>query len=82
MSQWLQEGLDNFVRQGIGDQESDGVEPEVSQWLQRKEDRSKVTGDHYDHDNPSPRVRPCLVRELRHGGIDQRFSCRLTTIRA
>jgi hypothetical protein len=68
VSQWLQESLDNFVRQGISDQEGDGGEPEVSQWLQEKAERPKVTGDH--HDNSSPRGRPGHVRELRHGGID------------
>jgi len=52
--QGFQESLDNFVRQGIGDQEGDGGESEVSSRLQGKEERSKISGDHHDYDSPSP----------------------------
>jgi hypothetical protein len=43
--QGLRKSLDNFVRQGIIDQEGDRGESEVSSRVQRKEERSEVTGD-------------------------------------
>jgi hypothetical protein len=68
--QGLRESLDNFVRQGIGDQEGDRGEPEVSSRLQGKEECSKVTGDHDEHDNPSSHVGPVLVWGLWSRGIN------------
>jgi hypothetical protein len=68
--QGFQESLDNFVRQGIGDQEGDGGESEVSSRLQGKEERSKISGDHHDYDSPIPRVGPGLVRGLWSGGAN------------
>jgi hypothetical protein len=66
--QGFQESLDDFVRQGIGDQEGDGGESEVSSRLQGKEERSQVTRDH--HDYPSRQPRGGLVRGLWLGCID------------
>jgi hypothetical protein len=68
VSQWLQESLDNFVRQGIIDQESDRSEPEVSSRLQGREERTEVARDDYDHRRPHGRSR--LVRGLWSGGAN------------
>jgi hypothetical protein len=70
MSQRLQESLDNFMRQGINDQESDGGKSQVSQRLQGKEECSKVTGAYHDYDNPSSHVGPVFVWGLWSGGIN------------